>query len=83
MSKLGKFTAALALGLILSLSLIVTGAFAQSVNQSTATLHSSRVTAQVAGWRHHGWWRGCGCGCGCGCGGWWGGGWDGWDGWDD
>lgn len=64
MSKIGKFTVALALGLFMSLALLTTGSFAQSAHSHVA---STPAHTTVAHWG--GWWGGCGgwCGCGCGC----------------
>jgi hypothetical protein len=53
MSNFGKFVAALALGLMLSLSLLLTSSFAHTANHSTATqvaATNAPVTAHVAHW---------------------------------
>ena len=76
MSNFGKFVAVLALGLMLSLSLLVTSSFAHTANQNNATQVAAATTAHVAHWGGYGYGWGGGWGddcCDCGCGGW--GGW--------
>ena len=61
MSNFGKFVAALALGLMLSLSLLVTSSFAHTANQNTATqiaAANTATTAHVAHWGGYGGWGG-------------------------
>ncbi|HLI69826.1 MAG TPA: hypothetical protein VKV19_08715 [Ktedonobacteraceae bacterium] len=73
MSKIGKFTVALALGLFMSLALLTTGSFAQSANSHVANTPAHTTVAHAARWGGW-WWGGCGCGCWCGCWnpcGWW------------
>ena len=91
MSKIGKFTVALALGLMLSLSLLASGTFAQSVKHVTANkaaqvavatsaVQAATQTAQTSSVQltgfHGARWGGWGWGGGWG-GGYWGGGWGG------
>jgi hypothetical protein len=82
MLNFGKFLAALVLGLMLSLALLLTSSFAHTTKQSTATQVAAAHTQVIThgtrwggyGWGGYGWgwssWGGC-CDWGCD----WGGGW--------
>lgn len=81
MEKLARFGAAALLGLMMAMTLLVPGAFAQSVNthQSNAphvaVISQQAVQPASANWRWHRWHRGWGGWGGWGWGGWgWGGG---------
>jgi hypothetical protein len=50
MSKLGKCVVALALSLIMSLALLTTGSFAQSVNRHVASAPAHATVPHVAHW---------------------------------
>ncbi len=50
MAKVGKCVVALALGLIMSLALLTTGSFAQSVNRHVASTPAHASVAHIAHW---------------------------------
>ena len=66
MSNISKFVAALVLGLMLSLSLMLTSSFAHTANQKQVAAANTQAVTHVAHWSSWGWssWGGC-CDCGC------------------